>query len=256
MQGAAIVIYKRMVAHLRGQNWFAISVELAIVIVGVFIGTQVSNWNDERIARANTVQVLRGLKPELSGFVGNDIQRYYAVTRRYAATAFAGWRGDPGVSDRDFVLAAYQASQTNYSGRNIASWSQIVGGDQLRRLDDQRLRDDLTVLMTFDLSLAERELFTRYREEVRKVIPEDIQDAIRSKCGDKRFGPRGAMRLSPTCTLDLPDAQFRLAAQALRARPDLVGEMRWHFSAVATYLENLGNLVNTSKRVLHRIEKI
>ena len=40
------MIYKRAVAKLRAQDWFAIAVELAIVIVGVFIGMQVSNWNE------------------------------------------------------------------------------------------------------------------------------------------------------------------------------------------------------------------
>jgi hypothetical protein len=158
----------------------------------VFLGTQVSNWNAQRIERADTVQVLRGLKPELRSFLEDEIGGYYAVTRRYAETAFAGWRGDPGISDRHFVIAAYQASQTNYSARDIGTWSQIFGSDRLRKLDDQRLCDEA----------------------------------------------------------------FRVAAQALRKRPDLVGEMRWHFAAAATYVENLGSLVTISKRVLHRIEKI
>ena len=33
------MIFKRFAANLRAQNWFAIGIELAIVIVGVFIGT-------------------------------------------------------------------------------------------------------------------------------------------------------------------------------------------------------------------------
>lgn len=41
------MIYRRAVAKLRAQDWFAIAIELAIVIVGVFIG----NWvNDQREA--------------------------------------------------------------------------------------------------------------------------------------------------------------------------------------------------------------
>lgn len=250
------MIFKRMIADLRAQNWLAIAIELGIVIIGVFIGTQVSNWNAERLERAETVRMLRGLQHELRGFVDDDVGAYFATTRNYADTAFAGWRRDPAVDDRAFVIAAYQASQTNYSGRNIGSWAQIFGSDRLRRVDDQMLRNELTVLMTFDLQLSERELFTRYREHVREVIPEDIQDAIRARCGDRRVGDRGAMMLPPTCTLDLPDERFRVSAQALRARPDLVGEMRWHFAAIATYVENLNNLRNISRRVLQRIETI
>ena len=55
------MIYKRVAARLKGQDWAAITIELAIVIVGVFIGTQVSNWNAERLERQGNARVLRNL---------------------------------------------------------------------------------------------------------------------------------------------------------------------------------------------------
>jgi len=236
----------------------AITIELAIVVGGVFIGTQVSNWNADRLERAETVQVLRGLKPELTNMIVNfqTLHEYYGVTRHYADTAFAGWRGEEGVSDRQFVIAAYQASQNAFTGLNNNSWSEIFGGDRLRTLDDQLLREELAVLMTTDYTVYEKELFTDYREDVRKVIPEDVQDAIRAQCGDQRIGRLGAVRLPATCTLDLPEVRFRIAAKALRDHPELVGEMRWHFAAVASYVGNIENLGNMSRSVTKRIDKI
>ena len=43
------MILRRIAEHLKAQNWTAVGLDLAIVIVGVFIGTQVSNWNLSRI---------------------------------------------------------------------------------------------------------------------------------------------------------------------------------------------------------------
>lgn len=239
-------------------SWPKIIGETLIVVVGVFLGIQVSNWNDGRIERAETTHVLRDLGPELHNLIGNfkTLTDYYAVTRKYADTAFAGWRGDPGVSDRAFVIAAYQASQNTFTGINNGSWSQIFGSDRLRDLDDQKLRDELAILMTTDFTVLEKELFTDYRRHVRQVIPEHIQDAIRPQCGDQRVGNLGFVRLPPTCAIDLPDDRFAVAAKALRAEPGLVGEMRWHFAAVASYVDNLDNLATISRRVLQRIEKI
>ena len=54
------MIYKRFVANLRAQNWFAIGVELAIVVVGVFIGTWVANWNQARCRTARKRSKRRG----------------------------------------------------------------------------------------------------------------------------------------------------------------------------------------------------
>ena len=244
------MIFRRTVANLRAQNWTAIVIEIAIVITGVFIGNQVSNWNDERIRLIETGQVLRDLKPELGNLIANfrSLRSYYGVTRTYADTAFAGWNGEPGVSDRDFVIAAYQASQNTFTGVNNSSWSQIFGSDRLRDIKDRQLREQLSVLMTTDFAVLEKEVFTNYRESVRKVIPEDIQDAIRAQCGDQRVGSLGFVRLPPTCSLRLPDERFQAAARALRQRPDLAGELRWHFAAVASYVDNILNLEMISRR--------
>lgn len=239
-------------------SWPKLVGETLIIVVGVFLGIQASNWNDQRVERSETTMVLRGLKPELTNMVANfrTLVDYYAVTRRYADTAFAGWRGDKAVSDRDFVIAAYQASQNTFTGLNNVSWSEIFGSDRLRSLDDQKLRDELAALMTTDFNSLERELATDYRENVRKVIPEDIQDAIRARCGDERVGALGYLRLPATCALNLPEESFVGAAKALRAHPELAGEMRWHFAAVASYVSNIGYLEILSRRVLTRIDKI
>ena len=162
------MIYKRVGARLKAQDWLAIAIELIIVVAGVFIGMQVSNWNADRIERRETIHVLRELKPELNNLIGNFkvLTDYYVVTRKYADTAFAGWRGDPGVSDQAFVIAAYQASQNTFTGINNGSWSEIFGSDRLRTLEDQKLRDELAILMTTDFSVLEKELFTDYRQHV------------------------------------------------------------------------------------------
>lgn len=40
-----------MTKHDRDQNWFAAAIDFAIVVFGVFIGIQVSNWNAARLER-------------------------------------------------------------------------------------------------------------------------------------------------------------------------------------------------------------
>ena len=146
------MIFKRTVAKLRAQDWLAIVIEIGIVIIGVFVGNQVSTWNDDRVERRENVQILRNLMPEAAAMIDNfgSIERYYSITRRYADTAFSGWRGNPAVSDRQFVIAAYQASQSTLTGINGDTWSQIFGSDRLRSLEDRELREQLSVLMTTD----------------------------------------------------------------------------------------------------------
>ena len=86
---------------------------------------------------------------------------------------------------------------------------------------------------------------TPYREHVRHVIPIEIQDQIRRECGDRNVkgGYGGYLIVLPTtCALEIEPGKAAATAAALRARPDLVGELQWHLAAVATYLANVETL--------------
>ena len=57
---------RRRAEHPRHQHWTAIGIELAIVVLGVFIGMQVSNWNEERRDRALERQYLERLREDIA----------------------------------------------------------------------------------------------------------------------------------------------------------------------------------------------
>lgn len=42
------MLFRRIKAHVEKENWFAVFVDFAIVVVGVFIGLQVQQWAVER----------------------------------------------------------------------------------------------------------------------------------------------------------------------------------------------------------------
>jgi hypothetical protein len=46
------MILRSLTKHVKDQNWFAVGLDFAIVVIGVFIGIQVANWNDERLKSA------------------------------------------------------------------------------------------------------------------------------------------------------------------------------------------------------------
>jgi hypothetical protein len=250
---------RRIVENLKTQNWTAIAIELAIVIVGVFIGTQVSNWNQGRIEGREMSRLLHELRPALQTFSDyfDTAKPYYATTQAYSDVAFAGWRGDPAVNDEQFVISAYQASQIYTFGINGENWTEIFGGDRLRDIDNVEVRRGLTGLMTFNYDNIDLPaIATPYREQVRRVIPVDIQDAIRAKCSDKPIrGSLLVLHLPPTCDLNFPDNRFAAASAELRAHPELVGELRWHRAAVAAFIANLEIMDRQTRELRQAIDK-
>lgn len=254
------MIFKRAVAKLRAQDWWAISIELLIVIVGVFIGTMVANWNQQRLERKATEKMLVELTPGLTNFTYffDTAKTYYATTRAYADVAFAGWRGDAGVNDKQFVIAAYQASQTYSFGINAVNWTQIFGGNQLNNISDPQLRQSLANLMTLNFDMIDRgAVETQYRTNVRMVIPEDIQDAIRAQCGDKDVPGKPLTQVLPkTCDVDFPSGRWAAAARDLRAQQQLVKDLRWHRAATAAFLQNMELFELETRSVLNRLDAV
>lgn len=46
------MIFRRFAQHVRDQNWFAVSLDLFVVIIGIFLGSQPTEWNQSRKDRA------------------------------------------------------------------------------------------------------------------------------------------------------------------------------------------------------------
>ena len=42
------MLLRRITQHVKEQNWFAVGIDFCIVVIGVFIGIQVANWNEYR----------------------------------------------------------------------------------------------------------------------------------------------------------------------------------------------------------------
>ncbi len=52
------MLLRRITEHVKAQNWTAVGLDFVIVVVGVFIGIQVANWNDARAEEQREKEVL------------------------------------------------------------------------------------------------------------------------------------------------------------------------------------------------------
>ena len=64
------MLLRRLTRYVKDQNWFAVGVDFVIVIVGVFIGIQVANWNDVQKDKAGVTAALERLHKEVTRNIG------------------------------------------------------------------------------------------------------------------------------------------------------------------------------------------
>lgn len=66
------MLLRRVSEHVKAQNWLAVGIDFVIVVVGVFVGLQVANWNDERKDRVDEVYYLERILEDIDESIANN----------------------------------------------------------------------------------------------------------------------------------------------------------------------------------------
>lgn len=239
------MVVRRIREHVTAHNWFAVAIDVVIVIVGVFLGTQVNNWNEERIDRERAQDYRSRLIGELDFNARQyGVQTaYYRRAKDYGLKALAELDGSRPLADRDFVIAAYQLTQTDTTGTKTGVYAEMTASGLSDRLGDEETQQVASdFYLTAEVSQRTNETILPYRTLLREVLPYAIQFRIREACGDRTvFYKRrwvGVTTVSP-CPLAIPPAEAAKAAAAIRAAPGLETQMNRYVASLDEKIDNL-----------------
>lgn len=59
------MLFRRFENHVKTKIWLAVLIDFLIVVMGVFVGLQIWNWNEEHSARSDYMQALERLDSEI-----------------------------------------------------------------------------------------------------------------------------------------------------------------------------------------------
>jgi hypothetical protein len=246
------MLLRRVIEHVRNQQWVAIGIDLVIVVLGVFIGIQVANWNeeraDERLGQAYAARLAADLKQDLAS--RRSLVAYFGAVLESVERADA-LLADPQSDPQDLVVAAYRASEINFTPPSRATWDEIVSSGDTGLLPREGARS-AAEYFAFDTARSSFEglLASRYRHAVRTVIPLGVQKALRAGCSDLRDETQQIIGFMPDCALDLPPATIAATAAALRADPAVRASLRYQYSEVFSAHTNIGGDVVVIEQTL------
>ena len=59
------MLLRSITQHVKDQNWFAVTLDFVIVVVGILIAFQITSWNEDRARDVQEAQTLQALKVDL-----------------------------------------------------------------------------------------------------------------------------------------------------------------------------------------------
>lgn len=182
------MVIRRIREHVAAHNWFAVAVDVGIVVVGVFLGTQANNWNEARIQRASAAEYRQQIIDDLKDNEADLASRktYYAEVRAHAIAALDAIDSPSQPRGEPFLINAYQASQVWLRPLVRTGYDEMTGAGLTHGIGDSETRSRLTTYYTqsrqFDITALNT---TPYRERLRRALPYAVQSAIRRSCGEK-----------------------------------------------------------------------
>lgn len=224
------MILRTLVGRLRQHDWTAVAIEVMIVVAGVFIGLQVSDWNESRKDAARGNEYLLRLHDELQQDAESLtlISRFWTQVGSHGAAALA--YAEDGVLNQgsgwNTLLAYYQASQVWPYRKPDVTFQEILSTGSLLLIRNGELRAEVARHYSAGAGSQVTEvlgLIPRYREHVRGLVPWKIQQYIWTHC----YGSVGANQVLKECDSPVSEAEALAVLERMRHSPELTAELRF-----------------------------
>lgn len=226
------MLLRRIIEHVRKQEWTAIAIDFVIVVVGVFVGIQAANWNEVRADQSRARGYLERIQSDLEADLANyeNRIRFWNAVSGYgrAGLTYADTARTKDRTQWDLLLAYFQASQVGEFWTRSTTYDELKAAGELNLIGNLNLRNALADYYTEagNPALTER---PAYREHVRGVIPLDIQLYIWTRCYASNESGEQELR---DCASPIGEARATEIVNAIRRDRSLMSELRYWMSTM------------------------
>lgn len=241
------MILRRFAQSLKERDWTAIWIEFVLLVAGVFLGIQVANWNEDRLTRDKAKVFTTRLKDDLcaEAWRYQFLLAYYRDIRDATEAAADALSGKTPLSNEALLVSAYRATQYKQGASTRATYDELISTGSIGLIEDRKLLG-LAVraysLATIDNTVREG-FESPFRALFRMTVPNDVQRALASQCGDRYILPGDYTNFDHVidypCESGLSEADVNAVADALRADPLTLRYLRLRVADLETRLADL-----------------
>jgi len=190
------MILRRIADAFRRQDWFTVTIETLMVVLGVFLGLQVNNWNEARVEGERSREYLSRIRAELVADM-TQLERHRGLWQTganegYVAISYAETGARGGATDWEILRAFLHASQSFQLSFADTTYSELRSAGELRLIPDADLRSalaDYYVLVAARRGgLGPYQLLPEYREMVRGRMRSDVMRYYWQACYQQSAG--------------------------------------------------------------------
>ena len=177
------MILSRVIEHVRAQNWLAIAIDFVIVVMGVFIGIQVSNWNAAQQDVREAREYIERIQEDLRG--NQDDMRiraaYFSRIREHALAALDARQTPADDIDEQFLVDSFIASFTLVRSYQRNTYDELLSAGAMNKIPNIEIRNRIAeYYRVSEGSLYYMNSVPTYEDGLRRAMPYAVQAAQRA----------------------------------------------------------------------------
>ena len=175
------MILRRFMKHVTDQNWFAVGLDVLVVITGIFLGLQVSEWNDSRKDKDDSKDFLQRIHGEMLAAERSSsrvrTRRLYLIDdlTEAARVIFSGGTTAKLTDDHCTALATSHYFHISVSG--LPSLTELMSAGRVAIIEDPEIR---TALIAFQQTLGTLQQNIQSISPIVHNLPQDHAELIKS----------------------------------------------------------------------------
>lgn len=141
------MILRRLSEAITEQNWFIVVIEVLVIVVGIFIGLQVDDWNETRKDRKDEQLFLKRLHGDI--LLGEELSHRVRARRLErvellmdAADILLG-RAERDALNQEECIATASSNYYNINVTDLSSLTELAGTGRMDIIQDAELRSAL-----------------------------------------------------------------------------------------------------------------
>lgn len=251
------MIIRRIAEGIKNQDWFVVGVEVMVVVVGIFIGLQVTDWNEERKEQIEEKQYIIRLHGDMSTQIEQMTIRetYFKVAAADNQTVI-NWLNDPTIttlSPKRLLSAVYNSTVIYPFKPYSVTHEELISTGHVRILRDVDLRNQIAQYFYETEPLLKAwniDDNNPYRELVRSTIPVHIQNLIATTC-ELSIGSN--LALIQDCAANIDDKTALVILQSLREQSDIKPKATRNYSRLTNALRLYKSNIETAGIVKNKL---
>jgi len=204
------MILRRFTKHVTDQNWFAVGLDIIVVVVGIFLGLQVTEWNEMRKERDKESGYLIRMAEDVKSTLTNweTSERIYGNIYKKGLVAMSFLNGDKPSIDNIQLLATLYVSTQSHGGIYIIddTYDELSSSGQLNLISNTVIRKDFRSLIEYiERGRSGNSIYNdniSYRNAIRSIIPIEMQMQIRRECSGRKSYLPCEINLDPILVKD------------------------------------------------------